>query len=373
VATPWCGQAGARHRPYVATHHSGATRFHKAPASRLAFTLIEVLIVIAIVAILVGLLLPAVHKVREAANRASCQNNLHQLGLALANYESGAGKLPPAFTGEPRPPYAGLAPYFFSWSVWAQLNPYLEQTAIYNRMDLNLPIYTFPTFTISAENQFAVQQVVKLFLCPADKGVPVSGGFGVPVFGPTNYAVNLGSGTTAGGPPYGTPWNADGLFRARLGVRSNEVTDGLSHTAAASESLLGEGEEGATGPAPGGPQRVFAYANPGPAFAPGACASASRWNYQNRRGFMWASGELRCASYNHALPPNSPEYDCVSNDLSGGQQQFTAVGFRAARSLHPGGVNVLMGDGAVRAVSEWVPQATWRALGTRAGGESHHD
>src|SRR5262249_10242007 len=148
---------------------------------------------------------------------------------------------------------------------------------------------------ISPENQFAVQQTVRLFLCPSDKMVPVSAGFGVPVFGPTNYAACLGSGTTNGAPPFGTPWNADGMFRAQQGVRYLDVEARLAQTVAMSESTLGDGDEGVIGEAPGGPQRVYSYANPGPAFNPSSCAGGNRWNYQNRRGFLWASGEMRCA------------------------------------------------------------------------------
>ena len=81
---------------------------------------------------------------------------------------------------------------------------------------------------------------------------------------------------------------------------------------------------------------------------------------------MWASGEIRCATYNHYLTRNSPKYDCIINDPTNG---FTASGWRAARSRHAPGVNLLLGDGSVRFVRDGVAPATWMALGTRAGGE----
>ncbi len=84
---------------------------------------------------------------------------------------------------------------------------------------------------------------------------------------------------------------------------------------------------------------------------------------------MWASGEIRCASYDHFYTPNAPVYDCVANLSTAGQQQYTAVGFKAARSNHPGGVNLLLADGSVRFISNGIQPATWTALGTRAGGE----
>jgi Protein of unknown function (DUF1559) len=97
--------------------------------------------------------------------------------------------------------YAGYPDYYFSWSVLAQMNPYLEQTAISNQMDLKQSIYKPPTYNVTATKQFALQQTIKLFLCPSDKGQPVSVASGEPVIGPTNYAVCRGSGTTNGAAP----------------------------------------------------------------------------------------------------------------------------------------------------------------------------
>jgi prepilin-type N-terminal cleavage/methylation domain-containing protein/prepilin-type processing-associated H-X9-DG protein len=329
---------------------------------RRGFTLIELLVVIAIIAVLIGLLLPAVQKVREAAAKAKCQNNLKQLGLALHNYDGAKGSLPPAIRGN------GAPPYFDQWSVLAELNPYLEQTAIYNKMDLTQQTYDI-TFNITAPNQFAVQQIVGLFLCPSDRMTPVTSGpaYGVPVIGPTNYVFCNGTGTNGG-----SPWNADGVFIAQKRFRVTDIPDGTSTTAWASESILGDGAAAALGAMPAPADVVYAFIS-GLPLSDTACAAATQWNFQQPRGFMWASGEIRNASYNHFYPPNPPQWDCVTLDLRAGQTQFTANGWKAARSRHSGGVNMSLADGSVRFVTNGIDLATWRALATRAGGEPVKD
>ncbi|NCY03537.1 MAG: DUF1559 domain-containing protein [Planctomycetia bacterium] len=338
------------------------------------FTLVELLVVIAIIGTLVGLLLPAVQAAREAGRRSSCQNNMKQLGIALHNYDSARRTLPPAFPGDLKGAYAAYPAYFHSWSVLAQLNSYLEQTTIANSMDVSLPMYD-PTnaYNIYPQNRTACATLVPLFLCPSDVGQPVSSAYGVTNMGPTNYAACIGTGTNGGVGPAGSPWNADGAFQAKIPLALAKITDGTSKTVAMAESILGAGTESASGAAPGGPDTAYRYTAMGTPVSDTNCAGASQWNYTNRRGFMWASGEIRCGTYNHYYTPNSSNHDCITNDMTPGPGQYTAVGFRAARSKHTGGVNVLMVDGAVRYAADSVAAAVWQSIASRAGGETATD
>lgn len=133
------------------------------------------------------------------------------------------------------------------------------------------------------------------------------------------------------------------------------------------ESLLGDGAE-VSPTQPGDEKVAYKYLGyTGTLPNDTNCAgSPSSWNGYNRRGFMWASGEARCVSYNHYLTPNAKHFDCFANDPT---MTYIAVGYRAARSRHTGGVNVLLADGSVRFVQEAISPQSWRSLSTRAGGE----
>jgi prepilin-type processing-associated H-X9-DG protein len=100
------------------------------------------------------------------------------------------------------------------------------------------------------------------------------------------------------------------------------------------------------------------------------CGGAMMWNYTDPRGFAWANGEIRSGLYNHRFGPNAAEIDCVSARTGGPlTERYAAYGWRAARSLHAGGVNALLADGSARKIADDVASNVWQALATRAGGE----
>jgi prepilin-type N-terminal cleavage/methylation domain-containing protein/prepilin-type processing-associated H-X9-DG protein len=314
---------------------------------RSAFTLIELLVVIAIIAILIGLLLPAVQKVREAAARIQCENNLKQLGLAMHGYHDANHAFPSGYLNQTSPRYPNVPGFLFRWSALAQITPYVEQSNLHDSLDLTIPLYSDVAGDVFPVNQFGVAQKVPIFLCPSDRATAADAGFG-----PTNYVACLGSG--AGG---GTRTASDGVFYNNSQTRMGDVADGLSNTALMSEQVLGPGGPPIASAAQVDVRLHYASLRLHQPVSDAACQAASLW--MTDRGARWADGEVQYGLYDHHYPPNAPQWDCVAIEYS----------WKPARSRHAGGVNLLLGDGSVRFVSQGVDPATWRALGSMAGGE----
>lgn len=330
--------------------------------SRGGFTLVELLVVIAIIGVLLALLLPAVQQVRSASRRSQCANNLRQIGIALNTFESTHQRYPVGSEAKPYPGIPGHPHNFYRWSTLAQLTPYVERTEVQNGLDMSVPLYG-TDLRVTPINTSAVGQMIGQFLCPSDRGVPVAAGFG-----PTNYAASAGSGM--GG---GTPFDTDGLFFVNSKIRPRDVTDGLTKTVAFSESILGDGPTSLSNRNLVDHRTMYAFIFPTP-LTEAACRGAASWNVTDRRGFSWANGEYRSALYNHYLTPNARTIDCIAAKVIGDVTvRYSAFGWRAARSLHEGGVNALFGDGSVQFVFESVDATVWRALATRAGGEQLQD
>ena len=329
---------------------------------RQGVTLVELLVVVAIIGLLAGLLLPAVQQARESARRTHCTNNLRQISLATVNHESARGRYPIGSESREWAERPDFPHQFFRWSVLAHLAPFYELETLLRGLDLLVPLYVGLTAdAIAPQNKPIVKLTVPLFLCPSDAGRAVSDSFG-----PTNYAGCTGSG--AGG---GTPFETDGLFGINSRTRPRDIVDGLSRTVAYSESLLGAGQRATTNRAGIDVQTGYGFIFTAP-LDEGPCSRPFYYNFTDLRGFSWANGEYRTTLYNHARVPNSPVLDCLAALMSTPDlaRMYAGYGWRAARSRHTGGVNVVKADGSGQFVSDTVDPAVWKALATRAGGEA---
>jgi prepilin-type N-terminal cleavage/methylation domain-containing protein/prepilin-type processing-associated H-X9-DG protein len=315
---------------------------------RRGFTLIELLVVVAIIAVLIGLLLPAVQKVREAAMRAKCENNLHQIGLALHNFETTNGRFPVGGLSSPISPGGAAS----NASALIQLLPYVEQANLYNLADLN------QSMQAAANDPKVTTQEVPMFLCPSD---PEAGK--IVGYGRCNYMASIGNSATAsntdpstGGAFHRPPTST--IPNSAVGWRITDIFDGASNTAAYSEIKRGP-MSGST------PADLLVYpVNPIVDAAPTGCDTTTPGGT-----FSYAGGEyfraavLWTAFYTHTVTPNNKTFNyCVDSSLLRGH-----IG---ARSYHPGGVNLLLCDGSVRFVNDSVDPVTWARVGSRGDGQT---
>ncbi|RLS59163.1 MAG: DUF1559 domain-containing protein [Planctomycetota bacterium] len=349
---------------------------------RRGFTLIELLVVIAIIAVLIALLLPAVQQAREAARRTQCRNNLKQLGLALHNYHEVFGTFPPngvasvrEITGAQRLNQAWLA-----WSGLAVLLPYIDQAPLYGTINFSYEhgANAAAPFPVNG-NLSARRTPIPAFMCPSDPG---SGAKYTTDMAATSYGISTGPGS--GWDMASAPVGFATLYR---GSRTADITDGTSNTIAMSEMRIGL--NGGAYPAGLKPREPYHRVVTGGTLRNGGskifrndvtskaainayyanCLSmydaGSGWSGESdEQGRFWAMGRVYWGPWHTTLvkPNAGPSCD---NDAS-----TTDMSLKDPSSYHVGGVHCLLGDGAVRFVSENIDQGTWISAGSIRGNET---
>jgi prepilin-type N-terminal cleavage/methylation domain-containing protein len=342
-------------------------RHRRTGALRPAFTLIELLVVIAIIAILIALLLPAVQQAREAARRTQCKNNLKNIALAMHNYHDVHNMFPISVGWNHA---RGERHGAFSDKVY--LLPYLERANEFNLIDPNQRPWE-PSGWHGSENIAGTSGTMPVFNCPSNPDPARSGRTS------HTYAINNGviSGkassrglSTGGSKPNGLASYTGGLWDIENAdpVRFASMTDGSSNTAAYAEFLprqtkdIGKSHKSTTQP-----HGWAGNASMTPSQLRQACLNLTTIENARApfRGASWAwSWVANGSAYSHTMNPN--EKPCLCYNGSGDWFGDTLYG---ASSAHTGGVQIALGDGSVRFISENIDHNTWMGLGTRNTGE----
>jgi prepilin-type N-terminal cleavage/methylation domain-containing protein/prepilin-type processing-associated H-X9-DG protein len=295
---------------------------------RRGFTLIELLVVIAIIAILIALLVPAVQKVREAAARTQCVNNLKQWALAMHNFHDTNKQFPYAERNNPRQ----------TWVMW--LWPYVEQQTLAAGLNMNTQQFYLPPCTIFNTMQGRCGQPIPLYYCPSDAGSNLDDPSQTYCRCRGNYVVCFGQyyqDVPNPGQPLAMFGEVNGSRSTPQLTKMTSISDGTSNTLMMSEYLMATSRDD----------------------------NDWRGDIQNDDGtnhfmtFTTPNSTVRDV-VNWAIPNNDP---LMPVSTAGAE-------FNAARSRHTGGVNASLADGSVRFITNGISLATWQAMGTMNGGDT---
>jgi prepilin-type N-terminal cleavage/methylation domain-containing protein/prepilin-type processing-associated H-X9-DG protein len=329
---------------------------------RRAFTLIELLVVIAIIGVLIALLLPAVQAAREAARRAQCVNNMKQLGLAMHNYHDIANAIVPARIFSLAQCPSGNVLSGCQDTPWFVLMlPQFEQTPLYNAFNFVVGASGPGNIGLLLNSTVSATKVA-LFQCPSDRIMTLnlaSVGVAIPVQTKGNYAVNWGNtqydqglittnfppGTTRGMP-----------FPLDKTINFAAVTDGLSNTVFMAEILQGAQLD----------LRGTVWSS-----LAGAGSFTTRFTPNGFNDFYQAvvPGLTPAGIARADILPNGFCFPEPVQGLPCDTVKAFAFAFAGARSHHPGGINVLLGDGSVRFIKNTINPLTWIGIGSINGSE----
>jgi hypothetical protein len=320
--------------------------------ARHGLSVIELLVCLGVLLMLGALTFPAIQAVRESARDSSCLNHLRQLAVATHEHEAMHRVFPPTSVNSVHPDatYHAVSPH-------RSLILILEPTT---RADISFDDPTTPLWTSHSEQRYLYpghRQLSKIpfdvFLCPSDRS---------PLMG-TNYRANMGTSVRLATYTDSTEW---GAFTHAKVTRTAAFLDGLAHTVLYCERNRGDDNESVYDPF----LDIFATGDAVQETAALSVHCRSRaslhppWHF-SQLGRSWLLGGWLNTWYNHVHGPNSSIPDCDQGPccVDGGESVI------AARSLHPGHVNLARADGSVGSANEAMDLHVWQALGTRSGRE----